>query len=54
MRYIHKAMDKAKEIIQKTFNKNEEKYKNIFANIDERQNHQLHRLLHATGYYLNS
>ena len=36
MRYNYEAMDKANETIQKSFDGNEEKYKKIFAIIDER------------------
>nr|XP_018686228.1 PREDICTED: uncharacterized protein LOC103993628 [Musa acuminata subsp. malaccensis] len=54
MGYIYKAMDRAKETIQKSFGGNEEKYKHIFAIIDKRWECQLHHPLHAAGYYLNS
>ncbi|CAL9112683.1 unnamed protein product [Musa textilis] len=53
MRYIYEAMDKAKETIKMSFNENEEKYEKIFTIINERWNCQLHRPLHAVGYYLN-
>lgn len=46
-------MDRAKEAIAKSFNNNEEKYKDIFTIIDKRWELQLHRPLHAAGYYLN-
>ncbi|XP_028096366.1 uncharacterized protein LOC114296273 [Camellia sinensis] len=46
-------MDRAKEAIAKSFNGNEEKYKEFFEIIDNRWNVQLHRPLHAAGYYLN-
>ena len=36
MDYIYEAMDRAKEVIIKDFNKNEEMYSNIFKIIDER------------------
>src|SRR5262249_30257402 len=36
MGYIYEAIDQAKEAIQKTFNENEEKYKEIFSIIDKR------------------
>ena len=36
MDYIYVAMDRAKEVIIKDFNKNEEMYSNIFKIIDER------------------
>ncbi|XP_050945491.1 uncharacterized protein LOC127150844 [Cucumis melo] len=51
--YIYEAMDRAKEAIAKSFNNNEEKYKDIFTIIDRRWELQLHRPLHAAGYYLN-
>ncbi|XP_031741324.1 uncharacterized protein LOC116403832 [Cucumis sativus] len=53
MGYIYEAMDRAKEAIAKSFNNNEEKYKDIFTIIDKRWELQLHRPLHAAGYYLN-
>ncbi|XP_050941288.1 uncharacterized protein LOC127149549 [Cucumis melo] len=53
MGYIYEAMDRAKEAIAKSFNNNEEKYKDIFTIIDRRWELQLHRPLHAAGYYLN-
>ena len=34
MGYIYEAMDKAKEIINKSFNNHESKYKDVFAIID--------------------
>ncbi|XP_057997825.1 uncharacterized protein LOC131176805 [Hevea brasiliensis] len=46
-------MDKAKEPIANSLNGNEEKYKSIFEIIDARWSLQLHRPLHATGYFLN-
>ncbi|RDX64058.1 hypothetical protein CR513_57434, partial [Mucuna pruriens] len=39
-------MDRTNETIQKAFNGNEDKYKNIF-------DCQLHHPLYATGYFLN-
>ena len=51
--YIYEWTDKAKEAIAASFNNNEEKYRNIFEFIDKRWNIQLHRPLHATGYFLN-
>ncbi|KAA0040972.1 uncharacterized protein E6C27_scaffold125G001750 [Cucumis melo var. makuwa] len=53
MGYIYEAMDRAKEAIAKSFNNNEEKYKDIFTIIDRRWELQLHRPLHAAGYCLN-
>ena len=52
MPYIYEAMDRAKKAIEKNFDE-ERKHKKIFGIIDERWNVQLHRPLHATGYYLN-
>ena len=53
MGYIYKAMYRAKEAIAKSLNSNEEKYKDISTIIDKRWELQLHRHLHAAGYYLN-
>ncbi|CAL9119038.1 unnamed protein product [Musa textilis] len=53
MRYIYEVMDRAKETIKRSFNENKKKYEKIFTIIDERWNCQLHRSLHAAGYYLN-
>ena len=51
--YIYVAMKKAKEIIVKIFNGNEEKYSEIMEIIDRRWEVQLHRPLHSVGYFLN-
>ncbi|RVW44200.1 hypothetical protein CK203_089453 [Vitis vinifera] len=52
--YITKwAMNRAKDAIVRSFNGNEEKYKEIFNIIDKRWEIQLHRPLHAAGYFLN-
>ncbi|XP_021854344.2 uncharacterized protein [Spinacia oleracea] len=53
MGYIYEAMDRAKETISKIFGMKEEEYKEAFEFIDKRWNCQLHRPLHAAGYYLN-
>jgi len=53
MSFIYDAMDRAKETIQRAFNDNKEKYKNIFAIIHHRWDCQLYHPLHMTGYYLN-
>jgi len=53
MGYINEAMEKAKKTIMKSFNNNESKYKDIFIIIDNRWTCQLHRPLHAAGYFLN-
>ncbi|RVW37984.1 hypothetical protein CK203_084186 [Vitis vinifera] len=44
-----KAMNRAKDAIVRSFNGNEEKYKEIFNIIDKRWEIQLHRPLHAAG-----
>ncbi|KAL0413790.1 UNVERIFIED_CONTAM: hypothetical protein Sradi_1580700 [Sesamum radiatum] len=53
MGYIYEAMDRAKKAIAASFSNIEEKYKDVFALIDARWNIQLHRPLHAAGYFLN-
>ncbi|XP_061357381.1 uncharacterized protein LOC133301719 [Gastrolobium bilobum] len=53
MGYIYEAMDRAKEQIAKKFNRVESRYKDIWEIIDKRWDLQLHRPLHAAGYYLN-
>ena len=53
MGYIYEAMNRAKDTIVRSFNGNEEKYKEIFNIIDKRWEIQLHRPLHAAGYFLN-
>lgn len=53
MGYIYEAMDRAKEAIIASFSSNEEKYARIFEIIDKRWEIQLHRPLHAAGYFLN-
>ncbi|XP_073152814.1 uncharacterized protein [Henckelia pumila] len=53
MGYIYDAMDRAKEAIAASINKNEEKYYGIFEIIDKRWNIQLHHPLHAAGYFMN-
>ncbi|KAI7752799.1 hypothetical protein M8C21_021751, partial [Ambrosia artemisiifolia] len=53
MGYMYKAMDKAKETIQKSFNKKREFYDKTFDIINNRWECQLHRPLHAAGHYLN-
>ncbi|KAL0359783.1 UNVERIFIED_CONTAM: hypothetical protein Sangu_0827700 [Sesamum angustifolium] len=53
MGYIYEAMDRAKKAIAASFSNIEEKYKDVFALIDARWNVQLHKPLHAAGYYLN-
>ena len=46
-------MKKTKEIVVKSFNENEEKYREIMEIIDRRWKVQLHRPLHSAGYFLN-
>ncbi|GKV09693.1 hypothetical protein SLEP1_g21152 [Rubroshorea leprosula] len=53
MGYIYEAMDRAKEAIQKAFDGNEEKYKNVFSLMDKRWENQLHHPLHAASHFLN-
>ncbi|KAL6582972.1 hypothetical protein OROMI_005050 [Orobanche minor] len=53
MGYIYEAIDRAKEEIAAAFGNNEDRYLEIFNIIDNRWNCQLHRPLHAAGYYLN-
>ena len=53
MGYIYEAMDRAKEAIAISFGGKEEKYKRAFEMIDHRWECQLHRPLHAAGYFLN-
>lgn len=53
MGYIYEAMDRAKETISKSFNMKEEHYQKAFEFIDRRWDCQLHRPLHAAGYFLN-
>ncbi|VYS68273.1 unnamed protein product [Arabidopsis thaliana] len=53
MGYIYGAMDQAKETIMKSFTYKEVNYKMAFEIIDRRWDIQLHRPLHAAGYYLN-
>ncbi|KAL6328433.1 hypothetical protein AAG906_038308 [Vitis piasezkii] len=47
MGYIYKAMNRAKDTLVRSFNGNEEKYKEIFNIIDKMWEIQLHRPLHA-------
>ena len=54
MRYIYETMNRAKSTIVRIFNGDEKKYKEIFNVIYKRWEIQLHRPLHATGYFLNS
>jgi len=53
MGYTYEVMEKAKETIAKSFNKDESKYNNVFIIIDNRWTCKLHRPLHAAGHFLN-
>ncbi|KAI8535251.1 hypothetical protein RHMOL_Rhmol10G0159300 [Rhododendron molle] len=53
MGYIYEAMDRAKEQIEKNFNKVKRRYAAIWKIVDERWALQLHRPLHAAAYFLN-
>ncbi|KAI9126609.1 hypothetical protein K1719_002205 [Acacia pycnantha] len=50
---IYEAMDRAKEKIEDGFKKKPSFYQPIWDVIDARWEKQLHRPLHAAGYYLN-
>ena len=54
MEYIYEAVNRTKNKIVRIFNGNEEKYKEIFNIIDKRWEIQLHRPLHAIGYFFNT
>ena len=51
MGYIYEAMTRAKDTIVRSFNGNEDKYKEIFNIIYKRWEIQLHRPLHAAEYF---
>eukprot|EP00253_Pinus_taeda_P002766 PITA_02766 len=51
--YIYEAMDQAKEQIQATYKDMLAKYSRIWEIIDNKWNNQLHRPIHAAGYFLN-
>ena len=53
MGYIYELMDYTKEKIQFNYRGNKRKYKPIWKRIDAIWTPQLHRPLHAVGYYLN-
>jgi hypothetical protein len=53
MGYIYEAMDQAKEQIKATYKDRVSKYGSIWDIIDRRWNNQLHRPIHASGYFLN-
>ncbi|KAK7362174.1 hypothetical protein VNO77_04278 [Canavalia gladiata] len=53
MGFIYEEMDQAKENIQKAFKGVKKSYLPLWKIIDERWDRQLHRPLHAAGYFLN-
>ena len=53
MGYIYEAMDQAKEQIKAAYKDRVAKYGPIWEIIDNRCNNQLHRPIHAAGYFLN-
>ncbi|VFQ77378.1 unnamed protein product [Cuscuta campestris] len=53
MGFLYEAMDRAKEKIQAAFQNVKKSYRPLWSVIDLRWNKQLHRPLHAAGYYLN-
>eukprot|EP00253_Pinus_taeda_P004356 PITA_04356 len=53
MGFIYEAMDQAKKQIKRAYKDRVPKYGPIWAIIDERWNNQLHRPIHAAGYFLN-
>ena len=53
MGFIYEAMDQAKEAIKEAYEGKRQKYLPMWKIIDEQWNRQLHRPLHAAGYYLN-
>eukprot|EP00253_Pinus_taeda_P004371 PITA_04371 len=53
MGFIYQAMDQAKEQRKTVYKDRVAKYGPIWAIIDEIWNNQLHRLIHAAGYFLN-
>eukprot|EP00253_Pinus_taeda_P030349 PITA_30349 len=53
MGFIYEAMDQANEQIKVVYKDRVAKYGPIWAIIDERWKNQLHRPIHAAGYFLN-
>ncbi len=49
----YEAMDRAKNVIAKSFGEKDEKYMVTFEIIDKRWESQLYQPLHAAEYYLN-
>ena len=53
MGYIYETIDRCNKITKKSFNENENKYKEIFSIIDKRWECQLHHPLHVKCHFLN-
>ena len=53
MGIIDKAMEDVRCTIQRSFNNNESKYKDIPDIVDKRWDIQLHHPLHSIEYYIN-
>ncbi|KAL0913450.1 hypothetical protein M5K25_016912 [Dendrobium thyrsiflorum] len=53
MGFIYNAMDEAKEMIASNLGGEEGSFREIWNIIDDRWEQQLHRHLHAAGYYIN-
>ncbi|VFQ89725.1 unnamed protein product, partial [Cuscuta campestris] len=53
MGFLYEAINRAKEKIQAVFQNVKKSYRPLWSVIDLRWNKQLHRPLHAAGYYLN-
>ncbi|KAI3730392.1 hypothetical protein L1987_61562 [Smallanthus sonchifolius] len=53
MGYIYEAMTRAKDAIAASFLNRKDEYKKAFEIIDKRWECQLHRPLHAAGFFLN-
>ncbi|XP_074318448.1 uncharacterized protein LOC141655260 [Silene latifolia] len=53
MGFIYEAMSRAKNQIKENFNSVEKNYKPIWDIVDERWEAQMHKPLHAIGYFLN-
>lgn len=53
MSFIYEAMNQAKEQMKRAYKDKVVKYGPIWAIFDERWNNQLHRPIHAAGYFLN-
>ncbi|KAL4339257.1 hypothetical protein GQ457_08G018720 [Hibiscus cannabinus] len=51
--YIYEVMDRAKETIAKSSSMKKKEYNKAFGYIDRRWDCQLHKPLHALGYFLN-